>query len=258
MIVTQKMPEAYMPDFMDLVRKVARKSERSVRSLLDEHSELKSYLYINDIFGSSDAMLVGVWAQRVVDGYITFDDIYRKMHTFEAPESRITVPYYVAYHLLGIPFDQWESWREIPLVARRPHYIRRVIDIGRAHGVNFTSTDMSALYYQLISVPDYSKRSRIQGVRRHPALDVVEAYIRFLAGIQRAGYNYNFIPNPTDWWAENWSPEAAVRFANLQVSLDQVKSLEAQGVSGSDMIVKVLFDGMPLEWAIEACRARDR
>lgn len=212
---------------------------------------------------SRDRMRVKMWADVVVNKGASFDDIYVKPQTLMASESDLLLigkTVMATYHLLGIPREDWQGWhRQSNLSRTRLPHIYRYIQIAEEAGIRIGPQDARDLHLSMVTGRHYpgTLTPWEQEMRSAPSPAVFQRYVRFLRRIENLGIQrQDIIGNPAEWWWADWSPEAVVRFTERGIAFHSVKVLEDMGITGSALIIKVLRDGMPEEWAVEASKAR--
>lgn len=228
---------------------------------------------------SAGAVMVGAWAHRVQSGAISINDMYIHRHTVYVPgdaldltrasrtevvrygteEIKIITNKFAAYHLFGIPEEEWMAWEACGDVGGRPDFIYRYRVLAQQYGVEINPRRYWAYYRSLedfhklpVGNDYYGKPETADKV----SLAQMTEYLRVTAAIEKAGSSDDIITDLAAWVADDWNWEAIKNLGGAGIKHVEAKRLWDDGLQDSKLIVKHLVGGVPLDWAQQLHEAR--
>ena len=190
----------HRPEYLRLTRRIAELSGVSIYGVRDASSGVRHLFSQPDDphLGRSvngfrtDAPVINMWAELIIDGRITIDDIYLNAHSVKHDVNPKTGYTRVAYlydmmmfELIGVPHNEREAWSKVSELTgkHRYEYIYRYVENARKINYSYGVREFRDLHFAMGRLGKYSVRTRnsVPPSQRHAQ------YLRFVQRIENQG-----------------------------------------------------------------------
>ena len=173
--------------------------------------------------------------------------------------------YYAAFDILGVPQAEWAGWNAHCSSGRGgrgfiPILVWTYKDIARRFDAPFTPGTYNKLDWSL-RMNKATKRGSETHYSGGATLDVVTEgwaieYCRTYAQVRAAGVDPETVHDLHDWVTKDYSAETIALLTRAGVNLHRAEYMYQQGIKPR-MMARVQSGEVPMEWALDAARARE-
>jgi len=176
---------------------------------------------------------------------------------------------YAAFRLMGVPEDEWPGWdnhcryntalfgRPVPdMLVWVYHRVAARFDVPFTP-VTYTALSRALSNWQSTSRGrggeyKYGGGATLEIVNEAQATEYCAEY----AATRNLGVDPSTIDDFAEWVADGYGADSIVRFARAGASHRNARELFRDGVTSSRKAVRVFQGTLPLDWAVQASRAR--